>query len=189
MVSPTDSEVEVRKDYFEDWLEDLSTASERDGVLDRASAKDFIKATFDKDPGLSNLADGMDAKPGLYDILIDGNYVQALIERNTSRVPLKELKARPRHVIISRSTTLVGLVPKKDKITRRKLIKGVYTARLQKSVGVTLSSDKRGRLIARSLNGRFVSHDYLLRRADPFIKLDPKVRGKVQRLVYRGYTK
>lgn len=181
-----------REDYFTAWLESESTQAERDKVVDRQTAKEFIKNVFTADSSLSNLYNEyLDKAKGQkeLDMLLDSNFIQGLIKENTDGIPKKLVEGGVPRVLksdvkLTRRTSLSRLVPADERMLRRDVLNAVYNRPFQSRALVRLSMDRRGRLNVRdSGTGRFISYGTALRRADPLVKADPRKRGEIERLL------
>ena len=170
--TPIDDEVEKRVEYFENWLEEHSEEQDRDKVVNEKTAREFVRDIYMKDHSLRNLIGGMDDQPASYKVLIQGKYIQKLINLNK---PL--IKLRKAEIALTKA-----LPPKKVK-TRRKVINAVMKQRVSQKYGIKRVEQKNGVISYRDAKGQFVATERLLSISDKIIASSAKKRLELEQML------
>lgn len=179
-----------RLSYFEDWLKDKGVQEDKEKVVDEKSAVDFISKVFRDDTSLERLAKHEDSLGRPYAKLVDGNYIENLIQSNLRRGVAEAQESVERQLVLleRRRIALQELLPKRQAVTRRKVITLVMTNRVLNRYGFSKTVSKSGRSQYRDAKtGRFVSNKELLGLADKVIAASASKRRAVEKVIRQDF--
>lgn len=171
-----DKEVKERQDYFADWVERLGTDKEAEMVVNEKTAKEFIKNSLSKDNSLQNLVEAMESTGKGLKTLVETSYIQNLISENTLGEKIDKAVVK----LKKKRESLEKAIPKKQVVTRRKVINKFTNATVLKKYGV--NKDKNNRYHD-SKTGRFVGFDKVLRITDLVILSSAKKRKEYDEFI------
>lgn len=179
-----DEEVEERIEYFEDWLQSNSDDDQRSKVVSDRTAKEFIRDVFTDDGSLRNLVGGMDDQPKAYGVLVNGKYLQQLIDLNRSAEKLGRAVVKIKDKEVALGKALKQAKPK----TKTAVVRSVLTPSVAEKYGFRRVTNKRGVVQYHGKNGRFVSRDKtLLPLTEKVIGASATKRLEVEKLLKRDF--
>lgn len=191
MVTPElETDIKPRKEYFIDFIKNSATEEEEKKVISKLEAVKFIRRQMNKDMSLGNLRRGLDEVTGGYEQFLETDYIKNLIKNNTTFVEVERAQKKldvSIEKLARQRISLNRLIPKREAVTRRKVITIVMTNEILSKYGFKKSVNKKRITQYRDLKGRFVSNEKLLDTADKIIAVSRNKRKQVEFYLKRDF--